>query len=99
MNPFEDGIVAANGLNAVMSRDVAARESRRVQRKDYTFFYNPMWGHFGDATDGPSGTFYRGSSEQVEYFWHMFDQVLIRPERVCDKFVRGNKDFLFVLII
>jgi hypothetical protein len=35
---------------------------------------------FGDAVDGPSGTFYHGGSEQVEYFWHMFDHVLIRPE-------------------
>lgn len=80
MNPFESGIVAANGLNAVMSRNVAARDSRTVQGRDYAFFYNPMWGHFGDAVDGPSGTFYHGSSEQVAYFWHMFDQVLIRPE-------------------
>jgi hypothetical protein len=80
MNPFEGGIVAANGLNAVMSRNVAARDSRTVQGRDYPFFYNPMWGHFGDAVDGPSGTFYHGSSEQVVYFWNMFDQVLIRPE-------------------
>lgn len=80
LNPFEGGIVAANGFNAVMSRNVAARDSRRVQGKDYTFFYNPMWEHFGDATDGPSGTYYYASSEHVEYFWHMFDQVLIRPE-------------------
>lgn len=80
MSPFEDGIVAAKGLNAVMSRNVANRKSRRVLEKNYNFFYNPMWSHFGDATDGPPGTFYRGGSEQVEYFWHMFDQVLIRPE-------------------
>lgn len=80
MNPFEDGIVAANGLNAVMDRRVAARATRTVQAREYPFFYNPMWGHFGDAIDSPSGTFYYGSSEQVAYFWNMFDQVLIRPE-------------------
>lgn len=81
MNPFQEGVVAANGLNSVMSRRIAARRKTRVvQDREYPFFYNPMWGHFGDAVDGPSGTFYRGSSEQVEYFWHMFDQVLIRPE-------------------
>ncbi|HLG17224.1 MAG TPA: hypothetical protein VJH03_22425 [Blastocatellia bacterium] len=80
MNPFEEGMIAANGLNAVMARMIAARESRTVQESEYPFFYNPMWGHFGDAVDGPSGTFYRGSSEHIAYFWHMFDQVLIRPE-------------------
>jgi hypothetical protein len=80
MDPFEAGFVAANGLNAVMSRNVAARHSRTVQGKDYPFFYNPMWGHFGDAVDGPAGTIYYGSSEHVAYFWHIFDQVLIRPE-------------------
>lgn len=80
MNPFEEGMIAANGLNAVMARMLAARETRTVQAHEYPFFYNPMWGHFGDAIDGPSGTFYYGSSEHVTYFWNMFDQVLIRPE-------------------
>jgi hypothetical protein len=79
MNPFEDGMVAANGLNAVMARMVAARETRTVQARQYPFFYNPMWGHFGDVTGSPSGTFYYGTSEHVAYFWNMFDQVLIRP--------------------
>lgn len=38
-----------------------------------------MWGFFGDQTPGPAGTYYRGSSEMVEQFWHIFDQVLLRP--------------------
>lgn len=80
MNPFEDAIVAANGLNAVMARMVATRGTRTVLAQEYPFFYNPMWGHFGDAIEGPSGTFYDGRSEHVSYFWNMFDQVLIRPE-------------------
>ena len=38
-----------------------------------------MWGHFGDA-DGPApGTYHYRRSEHVCRFWHMFDQVLIRP--------------------
>ena len=51
MNPFEHGVVAANGLNAVMARKVAARDTRTVLAHEYPFFYNPMWGHFGDAID------------------------------------------------
>lgn len=80
INPFEHGIVAANGLNAVMSRAIALRMTRVVQNQEFPFFYNPMWGYFGDVGEGPSGTFYRSDSEHVAYFWHMFDQVLIRPE-------------------
>jgi hypothetical protein len=79
MNPFDSGMIAAGSLNAVMTRQVAARGSRRVQRQDYPFFYNPMWGLFGDGSRGPAGTYYRDSAEHHDYFWHMFDQVLVRP--------------------
>ena len=79
MNPFEDGIVAGNGLNAAMTRMLAEGQHRTVQSSEYPFFYNPMWGHFGDASDGPPGTYYNWRSEHVVHFWNMFDQVLIRP--------------------
>src|SRR6185503_19075534 len=61
-------------------RKVAERRTRTVQRREYPFFYNPMWSHFGDGNEGPSGTFYRNRSEHVTFFWNMFDQVLLRPE-------------------
>lgn len=80
VNPFEDGMVAARALNAVMSRTVALRGSRRVQGRDYPFFYNPMWAHFGDRPEAPGGTFYYEKAEHVTYFWNIFDQVLIRPD-------------------
>ena len=80
MNPFEVGVVSANGLNAVMSRTLAERQTRRVQGQDHAFFYNPMWGHFGDAVAGPPGSYFFRSSQPVEYFWNIFDQVLLRPE-------------------
>jgi hypothetical protein len=80
MNPFDEGMTSAGGLHAVMTRSIATRNPRTVQRKIYPFFYNPMWGRFGDTTEGPPGTFYRSASSFVEYFWHMFDQVLVRPE-------------------
>jgi endonuclease/exonuclease/phosphatase (EEP) superfamily protein YafD len=79
MNPFEDGIVKANGLNATMTRAIAQRETRTVQSRKYAFFYNPMWGRFGDATEGSPGTYYYDESGHVAFFWHTFDQVLIRP--------------------
>jgi exonuclease III len=80
MNPFESGMVAASGgLNAVMSRRVAARHTRTVQTRPYKFFYNPMWRHLGDRGEA-GGTYYYESSEPLCYFWNIFDQVLLRPE-------------------
>jgi hypothetical protein len=79
MNPFEDGVVAAAGFNAVMTRNIALRGTRTVQAREYPFFYNPMWGYFGDMTGEPPGTYYYQGSEQVTFFWNMFDQVLVRP--------------------
>ncbi len=79
MNPFEAGMVGARGgLHAVMSRRVAARDTRVVQQEKCRFFYNPMWNHLGDRTDA-GGTFYYENAEPVCYFWNMFDQVLLRP--------------------
>ena len=78
MNPFESGVVGAEGLHAVMDQRVAQKISRVVDGEERFFFYNPMWSYFGDYPSGPSGTyFYRGS--QVSFFWNMFDQVIIRP--------------------
>jgi len=37
MNPFEFGLVAANGLNSVMSRRTASRSTRTVQGREYRF--------------------------------------------------------------
>jgi len=89
MNPYELGIVGAEGLNAVMTREIAYLGSRTIDGRDYPFFYNPMWNHFGDAghdvhppgspEHAPAGTCYYPSAESRWYFWNMFDQVLLRP--------------------
>ncbi len=80
MDPFESGVVAADGLHAVMSRHVAGGRYREVGGEIRHFFYNPMWGHFGDRPPSPPGTFFRAADGQTSYFWHMFDQMLIRPD-------------------
>ncbi|MEW5801928.1 MAG: hypothetical protein AB1847_07455 [bacterium] len=80
MNPFESGVVSANGLHAVMSRYAAKKKTRVVNRREYPFFYNPMWSLFGDMSPGPPGTYYFSKSVQKVFFWNMFDQVLIRPD-------------------
>lgn len=80
MNPFEEGIVGAEAFHAVMDRTVAMKISRKVEGESRDFFYNPMWGRLGDRPPGPAGTYYRYSSQQINYFWNTYDQVLLRPE-------------------
>lgn len=90
MNPFDNGAVMAAGLHGTMTKDIAAKSTRTVQSVDYPFFYNPMWGLFGDRTAGPAGTYYYRHSGHVSYDWNMFDQVMIRPE-VLDWFADDVK--------
>lgn len=79
MNPFEDGLVSADGLHAVMDRSTAMRRKRTVLGEKRNFFYNPMWSRLGDLSKGPPGTYHYSSSGQVCFFWNTFDQVLLRP--------------------
>jgi hypothetical protein len=80
MNPFEVGMVSAGGFNAVTSRAIASRYTRTVHGREYPFFYNPMWSHFGDSRSETAGSYYYDAGEHVNYYWHLFDQVLLRPE-------------------
>jgi len=68
MNPFEAGMIAADGLNAVMDKRIAAKGFRKVSGKRMQFFYNPMWSRLGDESIGPSGTFYYRSSDIMAIF-------------------------------
>ena len=79
MNPFSPGMTFASGFNAVMTRSIAEKGSRRVQRKEHPFFFNPMWSQFHDGQDGPAGTFYMNPKGFASVYWHMIDQVLVRP--------------------
>lgn len=80
MNPFEQGMIQYNGFNATMCRQIAKRKSRKVQDRTFNFFYNPMWNFLGDNREGPPGTYYYSGSTPSALFWHVLDQVIIRPE-------------------
>lgn len=84
MNPFEDGMIAAKYLHAVMDSEIAKKKGRTVQGRFYKYLYNPMWGRMGDTSPGPPGTYFYQRSAQRNYFWHTFDQVLIRPDLIPD---------------
>jgi len=80
MNPFETGIVNADGLHAISDRRIVKKGYRNVQGEKRKFFYNPMWNFFGDMSFHPPGTYFYDSGSYINYYWHMFDQVLIRPD-------------------
>jgi hypothetical protein len=79
MNPFETGVVASEGIHGVMNRSVASAASRVVAGESCFFFYNPMWSFFGDRGPAAPGTYFYNSGAEVNYFWNIFDQVLVRP--------------------
>lgn len=85
MNPFEHGLIAKEGLHAVMSKDIISHS----RNKTYQFFYNPMWNLFGDESESLPGTYYYPK----DLYWNMFDQVLIRPD-LLDKF--NNKELKII---
>jgi len=81
MNTFDVGIVSCDGLHAVMDRRIASGRTRTINRKkSRRMLFNPMWEHWGNAQASPPGTFYFRTNETDCLFWHMIDQVLIRPE-------------------
>jgi len=79
MNPFESGMISSAGFHAVPTKAIARKATRKVNGEDVHFFYNPMWRHFGDRPNRSAGTYYKWQSNPLAYFWHIFDQVLIRP--------------------
>ncbi len=82
MNPFEVGVVGSEGLHAIMDRRIAAAGSRMVAGEECHFFYNPMWAAFGDADSTPPGTYFYDAGGEVNFYWNVFDQVLLRPSLV-----------------
>jgi endonuclease/exonuclease/phosphatase (EEP) superfamily protein YafD len=82
MNPFDQIMNMAEGMNAMMTKRCVQRGTRVVQNEAYPFFYNPMWGLFGDRTTAPPGTYYHTTASRGVYGWNMLDQVLVRPTAI-----------------
>jgi hypothetical protein len=83
MNPFHEGILSASAFNAVMSADIAQRGTRTHLEREHPFFYNPMWGQLGDSKSRPPGSFFYHPPGQLSIYWHMLDQVLLRPDMIA----------------
>lgn len=78
MNPFDDGMLSAAAMNSVPSLALAKAETRVVQGREHSFFYNPTWNLLGDFGKVP-GTYFHGSPGYLSQYWHLLDQVLLRP--------------------
>lgn len=79
-SPFSPEVVGANGLHALGVREVRDRFTRRTNETDVAFFYNPMWRRYGYGADAGAATHYHAGYDTVEHVWHMFDQVVTRPD-------------------
>jgi hypothetical protein len=79
-NPFDAIVGGARGLHAIHVRDVGGKRIRSIANQDYEFFCNPMWSCFKGWEIGPPGTHYFNGSDVHELFWHMLDQIVMRPQ-------------------
>jgi exonuclease III len=81
MSPFEYGIVASNGIHALQDINYlsSVTNGREIDGTFYKYFYNPMWNFFGDYIE-PYGTIYHRVSGHISHEWHMYDQIILRPE-------------------
>lgn len=81
MDPFEEGVIKAKGLHAINNKAIAVRNIKRtVNAKEYHLFYNPMWKLYNN--EPVPGTHYYNSSNYINYYWHIYDQIIMRPELV-----------------
>lgn len=81
VNPFEEACVAANTIHGIPYKSEIKNEGRKIQGRIYREFYNPMWKFLG-RREAPFGTYFYNNSAIVNYYWHIFDQCLIRPELI-----------------
>ncbi len=84
MNPFESGMISAAAMHSLPCLRTARRGARILRGREHSFFYNPTWNLFGDL-DGVPGTYYYDSSSSYNLYWHMLDQVVLRPS-IADRF-------------
>jgi exonuclease III len=81
MNPFDSGMTDADAFHALMDKaNVLRVREREFLSGSYPFFYNPMWSRLGDESNGPPGSYYFNGGQLTNMYWHMLDQVLLRPE-------------------
>jgi hypothetical protein len=89
MNPYENGVVSANGIHAIQDLEYAGNrpKGREIDGIHYNYFYNPMWNFFGDFKK-PFGTHYYRTSGFISQEWNIYDQVIFKAS--LKKFLFGD---------
>lgn len=89
MNPFELGMINHKGFFALPSQELIGMNS--FYEIPYFSYYNPSWSKFGDHTTEnttvsrrPSGSYFFSSSSDINYYWYILDQVIIRKELITN---------------
>jgi len=77
-HPFESTCIAADTLHAIPYIDELEEHNQSSAVKRFRKFYNPMWKLIG-SEEKPYGTYYFYKTGVINYYWHIFDQVMIRP--------------------
>ena len=92
MNPFEKGMVAHRALNSTFFSSIAREGGKTHNGVEKEYFYNPSLALYNDERDA-KGSYFRKMNKETEFYWYLFDQVLIRPSLIP----RFNKDTFEVL--
>jgi endonuclease/exonuclease/phosphatase family metal-dependent hydrolase len=79
-NPFEAIVGGISGLHAIRVKEVGGKRNRSISGENYEFFCNPMWSCYKGWEKSPPGTHYFNGGDVHEVFWHMIDQVVLRPQ-------------------
>ena len=79
VDPFEPGMLHADGLFAMIAFRDAEVGVRTIRQKSYQPFYNPMWSLYGDIGGRAPGTCRFVHDDVNCAYWHMHDQVIVRP--------------------
>ncbi len=80
-NPYETAMLGTNGINAAPHASIAQKEYRQFDGKKYELFYNPCWSLLGDNSK-PEDTYYHATAHSVQPYWHVLDQVVMRPQMI-----------------
>lgn len=87
-NPFDKALIDARLFHSLPYYDIAKRKVRTIAGQEFQMFYNPMWNFLGDFKQ-PYGTHYYGGNKTDNIFFHLYDQVIIRPD-LRERFVDGS---------
>jgi hypothetical protein len=85
LNPFDQGLSSRDQLCGLMDEKASLRLEKKYIKQgrgrdsENPIFYNPMWGCFGDRTQGPPATYRYVTQSHRDYLFYMFDQMMLRP--------------------